>query len=192
MQISKKEAISDSGATGSLVLSGTPVKNVQPASTPISINQPDGSKIKSKHTWNIYITGISEEAKRAHIVPNLAHASLISIRDFCGAGCKVQYYEDICSVYYNNKLVWKGGREPQTIFGYLHCKNTIRHRQKHKRSTPNTWHTTHMLWRSEQHWSNTSTKQHLVYLNKQYWRQFTINHFRHGLDSQRGQSKNIS
>ena len=108
MQISKKEAISDSGATGSLVLSGTPVKNVQPSGTPFSINLPDGTKLNPTHPSNLDIAGIPEDAKRAHDVPVIAHASLISISVLCDAGCKIQYDEDIFSVYSNNKLLQKG------------------------------------------------------------------------------------
>ena len=109
----------DTGATMNFFLLGAPVKNVQPASTSIYIKLPEVSKLKSTHICNLDIAGILEEAKRAHIVPGLAHASLISNRVLCDSGCKVKYDEDICSVYYNNKLVYKEGREPQTIVWIL-------------------------------------------------------------------------
>ena len=47
----------------------------------------------------------------AHIVPQLAHSSLISTRKFCEAGCKVVFDIDECRVYYNNELVLVGGRD---------------------------------------------------------------------------------
>ena len=83
----------------------TPVNNAKPAIKPISINTPDGSKLRSTHTCNLDIEGIPETAKLAHIVPGLAHLYLFSISILCGAGCKVKYDKNICSVYYNNKLV---------------------------------------------------------------------------------------
>ena len=114
IKIIKQDAIVDAGSTGHFFLPGTPVKNVQPASKYISVNLIDGSKLRSTHTCNIDIAGIPEKANREHIVPGLAHASIISISVLCNAGCKVQYNENICSVYYNRKLVYKVGREPQT------------------------------------------------------------------------------
>ena len=93
-----------------MFLPGTPVKNFQPEIKPISINLPDGSKIRSTHTWDLYIDGIPDKSNLAHIVPGLSHSSLISISVLCGAGCKLKYDENMCSVYYNNKIVWKGGR----------------------------------------------------------------------------------
>ena len=84
--------------------------NFQPEIKPISINLPDGSKLRSTHTYDLDIDGIREQANLAHIVPGLAHAYLISISALLDAGFKVQYDENICSVYYNNKLVWKGSK----------------------------------------------------------------------------------
>ena len=86
---------------------------MQPSIITISDNLPERYKLRSTHTCNIDIDGISETEKLAHIVPGLAHASLISISVLCDVVCKVQYYENIYGLYYNKKLVWKGGREPQ-------------------------------------------------------------------------------
>ena len=79
IQIIKQEAIADTGATGYSLLPGTPVKNMQPSSKPISINIPDGSKLRSTHTGNLDTEGILEKANRAHIVPGLSHKFLTSI-----------------------------------------------------------------------------------------------------------------
>ena len=55
----------------------------------------------------------------AHIVPELAHASLISTRKFCDAGCKVVFDMQGCRIYYNNKLVLTGDRDPMTALWRL-------------------------------------------------------------------------
>ena len=114
MNITNKESIADTGARGHFFLPVTAVNNFQPEIKPISINIPDGSKLRSIHTCNLDIDGIPETAKLAHIVPGRAHASLISISVLCDTGCKVKYDENICSVYYNKKLLLKVGIEPQT------------------------------------------------------------------------------
>ena len=116
IKITNKKSITEAGATKTLFLPATSVKNVQPAGKPISINLSDRSKLRSSHTCNLDIEGITEKENLAHIVPGLSHASLISISFLCNAGCKGRYDEKICSVYYNSKLVWIGGRESQTIF----------------------------------------------------------------------------
>ena len=56
----------------------------------------------------------SERCKGGTHFPSLAHASLISIKVLCDAGCKVIYNEDECHIYYDNKFVWLGKREPNT------------------------------------------------------------------------------
>ena len=50
----------------------------------------------------------------ANIVPDLAHASLISTRKFCDAGCKVMFDKEECRVYFENKPVLVGGRDIAT------------------------------------------------------------------------------
>ena len=65
----------------------------------------------------------------AHIVPGLAHASQISIKILCNAGCKVTYDNDECRVYYNKKVVWLGKIEPQTGLWILPLTDTTRRPQ---------------------------------------------------------------
>ena len=55
IKITNKEAIEDAGATVNFVRPGTPVNNVQPASKPITINLPNGYKLRSTHTCSIDI-----------------------------------------------------------------------------------------------------------------------------------------
>ena len=54
------------------------------------------------------------EMTEAHIVPGLAHSSLISTKKFCEAGCKVVFDEEECRVYYKDKLVLSGDRGEKT------------------------------------------------------------------------------
>ena len=79
MWIAVNMAVADAGATGHLVLPVTPVVDVLPTSSPISINLPDGSVMKSTHTCRINIPWLPERATTAHIVPGLAHTPLVSV-----------------------------------------------------------------------------------------------------------------
>jgi hypothetical protein len=114
LNIASDHAIADAGATGHFVLPGTPVSNINPAQTPLIINLPDGKQIASTHTCKLNVPWLPDKAREAHIVPDLAHASLVSIKTLCDAGCKVQYNSTACSVYFQGSLVWIGKREPTT------------------------------------------------------------------------------
>ena len=107
---SVQHAISDSGATGHFLVEGAPVINMRIATTPVQIALPNGKVIKSTHTCNLDIPWLPEHMTEAHIVPGLAHSSLISTRKFCDAGCKVTFDMDECKVYYKNELVLVGKR----------------------------------------------------------------------------------
>ena len=102
---SVKHAISDSGATGRFLVEDAPVVNKQVAANPISITLPNGKTIKSTHTCNLDIPWLPHVMTEAHIVPGLAHSSLIATRKFCDAGCRVIFDLEECRVYFKGKLV---------------------------------------------------------------------------------------
>ena len=114
LKIAENMAVVDAGATGHYVLPGTPVTNVKVARHPLKINLLDGDCLTSTHTCKLDIPWLPNDAKEAHSVPGLAHASLISIKILCDAGCKVTYDDNECRVYYNKKIVWLVKRDPQT------------------------------------------------------------------------------
>ena len=103
LKIAKNMAVADAGATGHFVLPDTPVTNIKIARHPLKINLPDGGCLTSTHTCMLDIPWLPNGAKEAHIVPGLAHTSLISIKILCDAGCKVTYDDDECRVHYNKK-----------------------------------------------------------------------------------------
>jgi len=72
-------AIMDTGATAIFIMEGTPVENKRVAKKPLTINLPDGSKIKSSHCCDITILGLPV-ILTGHIVPSLSIALLIGVR----------------------------------------------------------------------------------------------------------------
>ena len=109
-----KYALSDSGASSHFLIKGSPAVSIKVAEFPIAIKLPDGSIIWSTHTCNLDIPWLPHEMTEAHIVPGLAHSSLISTKKFCEAGCKVVFDETECRVYYKGELVLSGGRDKKT------------------------------------------------------------------------------
>ncbi len=49
-----------------------------------------------------------------HVVPKLSIASLIGIRVLCNAGCKVDFTKTNCDVWYKEKIILRGKKDPST------------------------------------------------------------------------------
>ena len=119
IKISVNQAIVYAGATGRVILPGSPLNNIQPETRPLVINFPYGETLQSTHTGNLDIVWIPKEATRSHIVPGLACTYLVSIKILCNAGWKVSYDKEKCLILYSNKLVWQVTREPLKILWIL-------------------------------------------------------------------------
>ena len=70
--------------------------------------------MKSTNTCEIGVPRLPKEAIQAHVVPGMAHTSLISIKVLTDAVFKVVYDAHECIVYFREKIVWIGGKEPTT------------------------------------------------------------------------------
>ena len=88
-------------------MDGVDVVNKRPATTPLTINLPDGRKVASSHVCDIAIPGLPG-VLTGHVVPHLAIASLMGIRPLCDAGCTVTFDRDKCDVIYDGKVILRG------------------------------------------------------------------------------------
>jgi hypothetical protein len=75
--IDSQQAIADTGATSIFIMDGVDVDNKRIATTPITINLPDGRKVLSSHVCDFIIPGLPSRLV-GHVVPGLAVASLVS------------------------------------------------------------------------------------------------------------------
>jgi hypothetical protein len=105
--IATTHAIADTGATSIFIMDGVDVVNKRPADTPLTINLPDGRKVKSSHVCDIAIPGLLK-VLTGHVVPHLAIASLMGIRPLCNAGCTVTFDRDKCDVIYEGNVILRG------------------------------------------------------------------------------------
>jgi hypothetical protein len=115
MSLAKTHACADTGATSIFVMEELKLEmeNVQIADNPLSINLPDGAIVKSTHTCDVVIPGLPT-VLTGHIVQGLTMASLVGIRILCKAGCIVIFTDKYCDVMYNEKLILRGYKDPQT------------------------------------------------------------------------------
>ena len=81
-------------------------------------------------SWNqhmnvrLKIKNLPQASRAAHIVPGLAHTSLISIKMLIYAGFKVTYGTEHVKVFYRGNMVWKGTRESLTVLWVLPLTQT--------------------------------------------------------------------
>jgi hypothetical protein len=104
-------AVADTGATSIFIMDGVDVENKRLATKPLTVNLPDGRKIKLTHVCNINIPGLPI-ILTGHIIPDLKIASLIGIRLLCKVGCKVIFDNEKCDVVYEGNIILQGYKDP--------------------------------------------------------------------------------
>ncbi len=107
------QTIADTGATSIFVMESMPIHNLWPAVNLLTTNLPDGSKVKSTHTCNITIPGLSTVLV-GHVVPKLSITSLIGIRVLCNVGCGVIFSKTSCGLIYDGKVILHRNNDPST------------------------------------------------------------------------------
>ena len=68
INIPKNWAILDSGATAIFVMQDAPIKNIQVATNPITVNMPQGAKERSTHTCELDLPQLPKKARTGHII----------------------------------------------------------------------------------------------------------------------------
>jgi hypothetical protein len=95
-------------------MEGNSVNYLRPLLQPLTINLPDGSKVKLTHMCSITIPGLPT-ILTGHIVPTFTIALLIGIRVLCSkAGCSVLFTKLKCDVIYKKQVILRGFKEPAT------------------------------------------------------------------------------
>ena len=102
--------LADSGTTSHFATLDLPVLNKRISKNPIAITNPNGEVMYSTHEGELDIPGLPYEARKCHIVPDLACHSLLSIGQLCSAGCRVLFDTDFVTVYKNGKTILTGSR----------------------------------------------------------------------------------
>jgi hypothetical protein len=123
--IGRDHAIADTGATSIFIMDGVDVINKRVATSPLTINLPDGKKVKSSHVCDIAIPGLPT-ILLGHIVPSLTVASLIGIRPLCKAGCTVVFDDKKCDVVFDGNVILRGFKDPSTDLWTLPIGQNVR------------------------------------------------------------------
>jgi hypothetical protein len=106
--------IADTGSTAHFGTTALPVVNKHIATTPLAIYNPNGSVMYSSHVAELDLPDLPPAARQVHIVPALASHTLISIGQFCDAGCEVTFSASHATVTYKHRCILLGTRNPIT------------------------------------------------------------------------------
>jgi hypothetical protein len=113
LTIATLHAIAETGATSIFIMDSINVVNKRTTLKPLTINLPDGRKVKSTHVCDIAIQGLPM-VLTGHIMPDLALALHIGIRPLCKAGCRVILDNHKCEVEYNGNVILRGFKDSST------------------------------------------------------------------------------
>jgi hypothetical protein len=90
---------------------------------------PNGTTIKSSHTFNLFLPGLSPQARHAHILPGLVHNSLITVGKLCDSGCTVTFTHDQVTITKNKECVMRRSRDPKSCLWRVDLKQKF---EKHE------------------------------------------------------------
>ncbi len=113
LTIATNLTVADTGAMSIFVMDRVDVENKRLATKPLTVNLPDGRKIKSTHVCDIDIPGLPITLT-GHIIPDLKIALLIGIPPLCKVGCKVIFDNEKCDVVYKGRVILRGYKDPAT------------------------------------------------------------------------------
>jgi hypothetical protein len=123
--LSTNIAILDSGSSAHY-LTATAAQNLTTAPTlPISIVLPDGSLLSSQETMLLPLppNNLPILATTAHVVPNLSPHSLLSIGQYCDAGCTATLTATTATISHGSSIILTGQRDPMTWLWHIPLGN---------------------------------------------------------------------
>jgi hypothetical protein len=91
-----------------------PVTNIRPATHPIAICCPNGTVMHATQEADLLLSDMPADARRVYIVPEPHSLSLLSIGQFCDAGCAITLDKTTLQISYRDKLMLTGTRTPAT------------------------------------------------------------------------------
>ena len=102
----------DSGASGTYLMETHAKKlhNLQQTTNGPAVGTPTGIRIEPNKNGNLPFDGLSEEAKQAHVFPELTSASLLSMGQLCDDDCTAIFTKNDLQIFKNGKLLIKGLR----------------------------------------------------------------------------------
>jgi hypothetical protein len=112
----KRWAILNLGATSHFLTTNAPATNILLAGVSLIVHLPNGDKVQSTPTCNLDLPDLPDGARVAHVIPNLASHSLLSVVTMCNAKCLVTFTKINCTISYRIQTTICGNKCTQTGF----------------------------------------------------------------------------
>ena len=105
----------DSGCTGHYLLINAPCRKKIKSEKPLRVRLPNGDVMSSSHTAYLTIPELSDAASIAHIFPQMANNSLLSVGQLCDEGYHVTFRQASVAIFNStNKAILHGSRDHGT------------------------------------------------------------------------------
>jgi hypothetical protein len=106
------------GTTGHFLASTAQCKNLQPTQQLIECHMPNGTTMRSTHEADLELTTtiLPPEATSAHIFPDLATHSLVSIGQLCDSGCVATFNSNSVIISKDGATVLTGTRHSNGLW----------------------------------------------------------------------------
>jgi hypothetical protein len=122
-------SIVNSGCTGHFLLVNAPCLKKIKSRTPLMVRLPNGATMESSHTSDLDIPKLNAASSKAHVLPGMAHHSLISVGKLCDEGYIVTFKQDIVTIFnseYSKML--SGPRDANTGLWRINLRQTNNHK----------------------------------------------------------------
>jgi hypothetical protein len=108
-----KTGIADTGASSHYIRPGDPhTTNTGNTKPTITVGLPNGDMLQSTTAaCQLSLPQLPITARKAHILPGLAHSSLVSIGKLCDAGCEAKFGNQEVVITKNNINLLRGQRD---------------------------------------------------------------------------------
>ena len=110
--ISLPLTITDTSCTSHFFTPNARLINVRPAIQSLPVTMPNGAIIYPSHVGELDLPNLA--ACIAHVFPDLASDSLLSIGQLCNAGCTAFFTKDAVKIEFDSDTLLTGSRSPMT------------------------------------------------------------------------------
>ena len=121
-------AIADSGATGHYIKPSDPHQTTGTSQPIITVGLPNGAHLQSTgENCMLDLPQLNQQARQAHILPELKNSSLISIGKLCDAGCIAKFDKNHVVIQQNGNTIITGDRNPTNGLWNIPLTNPKQH-----------------------------------------------------------------
>jgi hypothetical protein len=118
----------ESGCTGHFLLVTAPCLNKVKSPNPLTVRIPNGATMESSRTADLDIPELNAAAIKVHVLPGMAHHSLLSVGQLCEEGYIVTFQRDMVTICNSdNAALLSGARDDTTGLWCINLKQTIKH-----------------------------------------------------------------